>query len=341
MSPGPVAPAAVAAVVDALAALGTFSDPLAWLVVAAFLAGAILERFDERRARYAFAAAWLLFGVFWLTLIHHFAFVQKSIIEGIGTVVAVPVSVAVAVLLFRGRDSLFVASRAIAFMGLLFLPFESIPLLRRTLVETVTGQTAFLVNALGYDPAILDGMTVDGHPIPAKQRPYWSTFVFYHEGQPLTYTVLVACTGLGSMAIMGGLIAAVDAPLRRKAKALLVSIPIIYGLNLVRNVFIAVGFGKQLFHVFPGVVSALFGIENGVMVSYYVADRIVAQSLSVVAMLAITWLIVHELPEVLTVLEDLLFVFTGREYDLADALGLDRTPESGELPSEATRSEAD
>jgi archaeosortase A (PGF-CTERM-specific) len=106
-------------------------------------------------------------------------------------------------------------------------------------------------------------------------------------------------------------------------------------------VFIAVGFGKQLLHVFPDVVMALFAIESEVMVSYYVADRIIAQSLSVVAMLAITWLIVHELPEVLTVLEDALFVLTGTEYDLADALGVDRSGDASVSRPEATKSEAD
>jgi archaeosortase A (PGF-CTERM-specific) len=125
------------------------------------------------------------------------------------------------------------------------------------------------------------------------------------------------------MAIFGGLIGAVSAPWERKARALAVSIPVIYGLNLVRNVFISVGFGEQLFHVAPGVVVGAFGLEDPVMVSYIVADRIIAQSLSVVALVLITWLVVRELPEVLVVVEDGLFLLTGREYDLAAALGVD------------------
>jgi hypothetical protein len=77
------------------------------------------------------------------------------------------------------------------------------------------------------------------------------------------------------------------------------------------------------------------------MVSYYVADRILAQSLSVVAMLAITWLIVHELPEVLTVLEDVLFVLTGDEYELADALGVDPAETERGTHPDVTTSETD
>lgn len=336
-----MSPGFVDIVVETLAAAGVLTAPLAWIVVVTFLAGVIVERFDHRRARFTFALAWLLFGVFWFSLIHHFAFVEKSIVEGIGTVAAVPISLYVAVLLVRGRDSLFVASRAIGVMGVIFLPIESVPIFRRTLIEMVTGQTAFLIDLIGIDPTVVDGMTIEGLQIAEKRRPYWSTFVFYHEGEPITYTIVLACTGLGSMSIMGGLIAAVDAPIRRKVRALAMSIPVIYGLNLVRNVFIAVGFGEQLLHVFPGAVMTLFSIESEVMVSYYVADRIIAQSLSVVAMLAITWLIVHELPEVLSVLEDALFVLTGTEYDLADALGVSRTADGLGQQAGATNSKAD
>ena len=336
-----MSPGFVDVVVETLASAGILTAPLAWVVVVTFLASVIVERFDPRRARFTYGVAWVLFGVFWFSLIHHFAFAEKSIVEGIGTVAAVPISLYVAVLLVRGRDSLFVASRAIGVMGVIFLPIESIPIFRRTLIELVTGQTAFLINLIGIEPTVVDGMTIEGLQIADKRRPYWSTFVFYHEGDPITYTIVLACTGLGSMSIMGGLIAAVDAPIRRKVRALAMSIPIIYGLNLVRNVFIAVGFGEQLLHVFPDLVMTLFSIESEVMVSYYVADRIIAQSLSVVAMLAITWLIVHELPEVLSVLEDALFVLTGNEYDLANALGVDRTSDGLAQQAGATKSEAD
>ena len=39
-------------------------------------------------------------------------------------------------------------------------------------------------------------------------------------------------------------------------------------------------------------------------------------------MVAITWLVVRELPEILTVVEDLLYLVTGTEYDLTAAFGV-------------------
>lgn len=324
--------ATIDTLLSVLAGLGRLSDPLAWLVVVAFVGVWVAQRRDRTLARWIGVGAWTLFAVFWLSLVHHFIVVQKSIIEGVGTVVAVPACLSVALLLYRGRDSLFVLSRSVAVMGLIFLPFETIPVLRQVLIETVTAQTAFLIGLLGYSPEIVGGMTYDGMQIAAKQHPYWSTFVWETAAGPVTYTILISCTGVGSMAVIGGLISAVEAPTRRKVRALAVAIPVIYGLNLVRNVFIAVGFGAQLFQVFPDVVMALFATDSAVMVSYFVADRLIAQSLSVVVMVGITLFVVREVPELVTVLEDVLYVLTRREYDLRDALGVRPVRADGEGP---------
>ncbi|MFB6205189.1 MAG: archaeosortase A [Haloglomus sp.] len=320
------------ALIDALASLDRFADPLAWVVVAAFVGGALLERYDREAGRYLTVGAWVAFALFWLSLVYHFAFVQKSIIEGLGTLVAVPASLYTGYLLYRGRDSLFVLSRAIAGMGLVFMPFQTIPFLREWLIETVALQTKFLMGLLGYHPDLVSGALVPG----ADHYAYQNTFHFLHEnfrgaGQnyEVFYTIKIACTGIGSMAIFGGLIAAVRAPLRRKARALSLSIPIIYVLNLVRNVFIGLSFGEMKMQFFAGAVSTLFAFDlqaEPAKVSYYLADRIVSQSASVVVLVAITWLVVRELPEVLTIVEDVLFVFTGSEYDLRRALDLPADP---------------
>lgn len=322
----------------ALEAFGAYSTPLGWATIALFLTGAALEYYDEEYARPTVAVAWVLFGVFWLSLVHHFVFVQLSIVEGVGAIIAVPLSIYLATLLWRGRDSLFALSRAVAIMGIVYLSVVAIPSVQTFLIELVTGHTELLMNLIGYDPQVLtatqvtlpDGSTLD---IAAKDRPIRNTFVFDTTGVPhmdeplLTYTIITACTGIGSMAIFIGLILAVRAPTERKLRALAVSIPVIYVLNLVRNVFIGITFGNQMTHFAPDVVMSLFGLEYAWKVSYIISDRILAQGLSVVALIFITWLVVRELPEVLAIIEDVLYVFTRREYDLQDALGFE-PPES-------------
>jgi len=317
------------------------AEPLAWVVVAAFLAGVAADLRSRSLARRVTAGAWALFAVFWLVQAPHFAFEQKSAIEGVGSAVAVPVSTYVGYLLWNGRDSLLTLSRAVAVMGVVFMPFEMIDPLRLWLVETVTGQTELLIRAVGSDPEVIPGSRVckegavtNGQFTCEETYPgYRNTFLYHTDGHRITYTILIACTGIGSMAIFAGLIAAVRAPLRRKLRALAVSLPVIYALNLVRNVFIGVSFGEMRMQVAPELVASVFGFSlagDPALVSYYVADKILAQSASVVALVAITYLVVRELPEVLTVVEDLLFVVTGSEHDLRSALSASPVRADGE-----------
>jgi archaeosortase A (PGF-CTERM-specific) len=300
-----------------------------WLTAAVFLAAALLEQYDREAARPVAVAGWLSFALFWFTLIDHYLLIQKSAIEGVGSILAVPLSLWVGYKLAAGRDSLFVLTRAIAAMAVVYVPFVWFEALRKPLIETVTAQTEWGIDALGYNPAVVDGLTLGKWgEIGPKQYPYRSTFVYYKEdAAPITYTIKLACTGLGSMALIAGLIAAVRAPLDRKLKALTIAIPVIWVLNVVRNVFISVSFGEQLMHVFPDLVGSLFALSDPRMVSFIVADRIVAQSLSVVALLVITWLVVRQVPQVLTVLEDVIYLVSGREYDLQAAMDV-RPPDA-------------
>jgi len=296
-----------------------WSEPLMWLVLSAFLGSAVLSQFDDLWARRVAVVGWGLFGVFWLVLVPHFALTQKSLIEGVGSLAAVPLSVYAGYLLWHGRDSLFVLTRAIGLMGVVYVPFITIDPLRQAIVESVTDQTAFLMSLIGLDPLVVDGFTYNGIEITEKQYAYESTFWFEGNSRPITYNILLACTGMGSISIFAGGILAVEAPWRRRLHALAITVPVIYVLNLFRNVFIAVSFGQQRMQILPDLVMTLFGLSDPQMVSYYVADRILAQTGSVVVLVIITWFLVRELPEITVLVEDLLFLATGTEYDLAMA----------------------
>jgi len=328
-----------------LEAFGAVSTPLGWGVIALFLVGGALEYRDREYARPVVVLAWVVFGVFWLSLVHHFFVTQRSVVEGVGSVIAVPLSVYLGVLLARGRDSLFVLSRAVSIMGVVYFSVVAVPSVQRFLIEMVTHHTEFVMQLLGFEPDIVSGTTLtlsDGSVIniAAKDNPYRSTFVYdtsdisYMDTAVLTYTIVTACTGIGSMAIFVGLIAAVDAPMERKLRAFAVSIPVIYFLNIVRNVFIGLTFGHQMTNFAPELVMSLFALENQWRVSYIISDRIIAQGLSVVALVVITWLVVRELPEVLAIIEDVLYVLTRNEYDLQDALGF-HPPETEAEPEPA------
>ncbi|MEF8886141.1 MAG: archaeosortase A, partial [Haloarculaceae archaeon] len=79
-------------------------------------------------------------------------------------------------------------------------------------------------------------------------------------------------------------------------------------------------FGQQRMQWFVDPVMTAFGLSDPQLVSYYIADRMLAQVGSVVALAVVTWLVVRELPEVLAVVDDVLYLVTGSEYDLREAL---------------------
>lgn len=309
--------------------VGVLSDSLAWVVVLAFVGGAVIAGRDRDLARSVTAVAWGLFGLFWLQLFPHFAFEQKSYIEGALTLAAVPACLYTGYLIYDGRDSLFTLSRAVAAMGLIYLPFETIPAFtvggihvsapRKILIDVVVAQTNWLIHALGYSPELVHG-----------DSGYLNTFLFVlPDGHRISFSLVLACTGLGSIAVFAGLIAAVKAPLRRKLRALAVAVPVIYALNLARTTFIAIVFGKQYMQWGVDTVLFLFGASDPYLVSFFISDRIISQSLAVVALVGVTYLVVQELPELVTVVEDVLFLVTREEHDLAAALDLPRQVTDG------------
>lgn len=302
---------------------GLLTDLFAWAVVGLFVVGAVVtRRWNVSTARGVTTTAWGAFGLFWLVLFPHFAFTQKSYVEGILSLAAVPACLYAGWLLWNGRDSLFVMSRAIAGMGLTYLPFETIPSVsvfgvripapRKVLIEIVTDQTGAVMGFFGYYPELLRG-----------SQGFFNTYQFTTpEGHALQFSIILACTGLGSIAIFVGLVAAVEAPISRKLRALVVSVPVIWALNIARTSFIGITFGRQYLQVAVDEILFLFGSSDPYKVSFFISDRIISQVSAVIALIGVTYLVVRELPELTTIIEDVLFMITREEYDLAGELGL-------------------
>jgi archaeosortase A (PGF-CTERM-specific) len=311
-----------------------FADSLAWIAIGAFVVAMVLEWYGAvDPARYLAAGAWVVFGVFWLTMVPHYYLEVKSPIQTLLTVAALPLCAYAGYLLVRGRESLLLLSKAVAFMGLIYLPAETIPFVRTWLIETTASQTHFGMELLGHSPGIEEG-----------SNGYQSRFAFDPDETVTGRTtyIIMSCTGIGSMAIFGGLIASVKAPLKRKLIPFALAIGVIWFLNLVRNVFLGLaspwGWFQQDALVY--VATEFMGAPAD-RTSYIVAHNFIAQSLSIVALLGITYLVVRLLPEVFEPLEEVLYILTGTEYDLADALGTESRPVGGSDTVAASESASD
>ncbi|MFP8953933.1 archaeosortase A [Natrialbaceae archaeon A-arb3/5] len=298
------------------------TDALAWLAIGAFFVALVLQwRGSADSARLLAAGAWLLFGVFWLTMVPYYYYDAQSPLQTVLALAALPLCAYTGYLLYGGRESLLLLSKAVAIMGLIYLPAETIPFVRQWLIETTAAQTHYGMELLGHSPGINEGA-----------NGYQSRFDFDPDETVTgrtTYIVL-ACTGIGSMAIFGGLIAAVSAPLKRKVVGIALAVGIIWLLNLGRNVFIGLaspwGWFQQDWLV--SFMTTYMGAEAE-RVSFLVAHNYISQFLSVVALVGITYLIVKLVPEVLEPLEDVLYILTGNEYDLFEALGKEEVRADG------------
>ncbi len=311
--------------IEAIWATGT-RNLFVWAAIAAFLATAALELSGRTRAaRISGAASWVVFGAFWLLMVPYFYVDAKSILEAALSLVGVPLSLYAAYLLYSGRDSLLILSRAVAMMGLLYLPAMTIPVVKTVLIETVARQAHFGMVLLGYSPGIETGA-----------NGYQSRFAF--EGYS-TYIVL-SCTGIGSISIFGGAIMAVRAPLARKAKAFAIAVSVIWVANLARNVFVglAAPLGWFDYPIFHAITDTLAGEE--MVTSFYVSHHLISQTLSVVALVGITLLIARVLPELFAVLDEILFVLTGTEYDLQSELGPSAASGGSDDPADAVVDDA-
>ena len=126
-------------------------------------------------------------------------------------------------------------SRAAAVAFLIYAPFEYLPALGNWLIDIVVGQVVWLLNTLNYPVSLADWNIITRHGFRVE--------------------IILACTGIQSIAIMLGVAAAVPTTLRQKLYAFLIVVPTIYILNLLRNVFVIISYTQQVFPYFPEIAS--------------------------------------------------------------------------------------
>ncbi len=283
-------------------------EPLIWLAIAAFLTASLLDVGSYRSAAVWLAGGgWILFGLFWIAMFPYFYFEFGSPLEGLLSLIGGPLSFYTGYLLVSGRDSLLILSRAVGLMGVFYLPASLLDPVRHWLIETVAIQTHWGMELLGYSPGLVEGpndlMSQFDFPVTDEGRPTYIEF---------------ACTGIGSISIFGGLVAAARGPLSQKVLAFVSATGVIWVLNLARNVFVSLAAPLGWFHepILVSVTTTVSPAMAPAQTSYFMSHHLVAQPLSLVALLGITLLVVRILPAAMHPIEELLYVLTGIEYDL-------------------------
>lgn len=283
-----------------------------WVSIAAMVAAAIAEYRGARRIAVPVASTgWVVFGVFWGTMLPYFISIGSPV-QTILALAGVALSVYTGYLLYTGRESLLILSRAVGLMGLIYLPAATITPLRNWFIELVAFQALWGVELFGYEPRLVTAGDSTGIDYGTTQN----VFDWEHiTGDSYSVYIVFACTGMGAISVFTGLIASVNASWRRKFLGIVAAVGIIWMLNLVRNVLIVLASQLQWFDT-PLLTSTIGPYIGTMRLSYFVSHTLLAQPLAVVVLVGLTYLVLRIVPEVATVLEEVLFVLTGSEYNL-------------------------
>jgi archaeosortase A (PGF-CTERM-specific) len=258
-----------------------------WVSLVILIIGVILPK---RQGRFVAAAGWVLFGLYWGLSTPYYYLHEHNIMYTVACLLAIPATCYGAYILVRyGRESLMILTRCAAIASIFYFPFQYLPWLSHWLIDVTTQITFAIIKALG-EPAIL-GNTPETYDIIAL------------NGQHVQ--IILACTAIQSMAIFVGVVGAVRIEWKRWLKAFLISVPVIYILNLVRNVFVISAFGNQWLQIMPDTVVGWTG-EPVTYTSFFWAHNVFAETGSLIALVVISYAVMTLMPELLSYLMDIL-----------------------------------
>ncbi len=172
-----------------------------------------------------------------------------------------------------GYEAFISLSRAASVGGILYFLFAEIGFLNTGIISTVTDQAIWVTGKFGVPVAQVawNKLAVNGNPV----------------------QIILACTAIESIALFSGIISsATGAPAERKLRAFMISVPVIYILNLQRLAFTASAYG--------------FGWFGTPAESFHISEHIVTKAGSLAALFLISYMVLKTLPEVSDMLEGIM-----------------------------------
>ncbi len=238
---------------------------LALLAVASVVPKAYNSRFISG------GSGWILLSIYW-SLQPGIYFEIQDYVNAFLVIAAAVISLFIAYIMFKARDKkesgyeVFISlSRAASVGGLLYFLFAEINFLNTGIISTVTDQAIWVTGKFGvpvvqvtWNQLAVNGMAVE---------------------------IILACTAIESVALFSGIISsATAAPAARKLKAFMISVPVIYILNLQRLAFTASAYGFSW-----------FGTPDE---SFHISEHIITKAGSLLALFLISYMVLKTLPEV-------------------------------------------
>jgi|Deesub1362A_J573_1020465.scaffolds.fasta_scaffold00240_3 archaeosortase A (PGF-CTERM-specific) len=254
-----------------------------WTSLGMLISASIFQKKDTGFAMLIGGGGWALFFIHWGFQPQKYLEIQDYYNTGI-VILGALISAFIAYLMLRiyvtrkqwnreSRDihSLLALTRAAAVGGLLYFIFAAIPSMRTWIIGTVTDQTVWLLSMLGVPVEKLD----------------WNLYAV--NGFPVE--IILACTAIESISLFTGFITSIRPSAGRMLKALAVSLPVIYTLNLIRVVFTSSAYGLEWF--------------GPAKYSFHISEHFITKIGSTIALMVIAYAVFRILPELLDMMIDL------------------------------------
>jgi archaeosortase A (PGF-CTERM-specific) len=181
----------------------------------------------------------------------------------------------------REEDSLFTLTKIALIAAVFYFPFAQtqIPVLGDSLIFITAKITTIVLNIFNLGVYMVPPSCI-----------FTTDSSFHAIYQPIT--IILACTAIQGMVIFIGMIFGVKAPIRRKLKAFFVSVPVIYALNICRDVFVSAAYFEHWF--------------GSPLDSFDFAHGVIARIAALIALIAIAYAVFKILPEALDFVEDFI-----------------------------------
>ena len=203
--------------------------------------------------KYLAISGWFFIVLALILDIPHYIFEENNFMYPVLGILGIPfLYVAIPGLLEENKYVLSL-SRGAAIAFLIYFPFAYIPMAGDFLIAAVTQQ----VYAIG---TLLN--------LPFNQIA-WN--MLEHNG--FRVEIILACTGIQSIAIMLGIAYALPITVKQRIISFILVVPVIYFLNLLRNVFVVAAYTGQWFQYLPEIASnGEYGYE-----SFFWAHNVLAE----------------------------------------------------------------
>ncbi|WP_428371493.1 archaeosortase A [Methanoregula sp.] len=239
-----------------------------------------------RHRKYAAITGWVFIVLFLFAGLPEY-FSENNFLYPVMAVLSVPFLYITTKYLLADDIRVLHLSRAAAVAFLIYAPFEYLPVAGGWLISMVVSQVVWLLQFFNY-PVSLDA---------------WN--IIAQHG--FRVEIILACTGIQSIAIMLGVAAAVPTTLRQKLYAFLLVAPTIYILNLLRNVFVIIAYTSQWFPYYPDIAgNGEIGYE-----SFFWAHNVIAEMLALVVLILIAYGLFTFIPRLGTFADELYQLYYG------------------------------